>query len=64
MIKVIVDFASFKWSPICTCDLHFLYNKIITANVFTKYSHLEILGIEGIIIFWVIVIGKCKSEVD
>lgn len=63
MMEVTVDFASFKWSPICACDLPSLYNEIITAKVSAECSRLEVLGMEGMIIIGVVVVEKCKSEV-
>ncbi len=44
MIEVTVDFANFKWSPICACDLTASCIDIIIASVSAEYSRLEVLG--------------------
>ena len=64
MIEVIVDFASFKWPPICVCDLPFSCIDIIIASVSAECSRLEVLGMMGMIKTELVVLEKCKDKVD
>lgn len=59
-----MDFASFKWSPICACDLPASCIDIIIANVSAESSRLEVLGLEGMITIGPVVLEKCKGKVD
>ena len=59
MIEVTVDLASFKWSPICACDLPCSCIDIIIASVSDECSRLEVLGMAGMI---KIGLEKCKGE--
>lgn len=61
---VIINCASFKWSLICICNLLFLNIDIIIAEVFAKYSHLEILRIESIIISRLVMLEKYKDKIN
>lgn len=64
MIEIIVDFASFKWLPICVCNLPSLCINITIIKVSAKYLHLKVLGIEDIIISEFVMLEKCKDKVD
>lgn len=59
-----MDFASFKWSPICACDLPSSCIDIIIARVSAECSRLEVLGMEGMITIGLVVLEKCKGKVD
>lgn len=59
-----VDFTSFKWLLICIYHLLSLFIDIIIARVFAEYSHLEVLGMEGMIIIGLVILEKCKGKVD
>ena len=59
-----MDFASFKWSPICECDLPASCIDITTASVSAECSRLEVLGMEGMITIGLVVLEKCKGKVD
>ncbi len=56
-----MDFASFKRSPICACDLPASCIDSIIASVSAECSRLEVLGMEGMI---TIGLEKCKGKVD
>ncbi len=56
--RVTVDFASFKRSPICACDLLSSCIDIIIAIVSAECSRLEVLGIKGIITIGLVVINS------
>ena len=62
MIEVKVDLASFKWSPICACDLPCSCIDIIIASVYDECSCLEVLGMECMIKIGLVMVEKCKGE--
>ncbi len=64
MIEVMVDFVSFKWSPICKCNLLSSCIEIIVASVSAECSHFVVLKIEGIITIGLVVLEKCKCKFD
>lgn len=51
-----MDFASFKWSPICACDLPASCIDIIIASVSAECSCLGVLGMEGMITIGLVVL--------
>lgn len=59
-----VNFASFKYLPICIYDLFFLYINIIINNISNIYLYLEILRIENINIIEFVIIKKFKGKID
>ncbi len=59
-----MDFASFIWSLICKCNLPSPSINIIIASFFTKYLHFEVLRMESMITIEILMLKKCKNEVD
>lgn len=59
-----MDFESFKWSPICAYNLSSSCFDIIIARVSAECSRLEVLEMEGMITYALVVLEKCKGKVD
>lgn len=64
MIKIIVNFGSYKLSLICTYNLFFSYINNIINRIFIKYFDLDLLKIISIIKIGLIMLKKCNNKAD